>query len=139
MKLLKLWLPPIPSFLFWNSLFPDKDQEVDLETRIKPDVVSEEVDTDGGAGGGGGDGGRGVMSTINKSLGNKSLTHMNSLSALTSKVPKYGVHTEHEEELSQYIDSINTWGIDVFKIAEFSNSRPLTTVTFRVFQVSCQL
>jgi len=74
------------------------------------------------------------MSTI-KGVGNKSLTHTNSLNTITSKVPKYGVVTSHEEELGQCLENINGWGIDVFRIAEFSNNRPLTAVTFRVFQV----
>ena len=77
------------------------------------------------------------MSTI-KGVGNKSLHHTNSLSTMTTKVPKYGVHTSHEEELSRYLDNIDVWGIDVFKISEFSNLRPLTAVTFTVFQVSDQ-
>ena len=89
-----------------------------------------------GVDGGGPERGR-VMSTI-KGVGNKSLHHTNSLSTMTTKVPKYGVHTSHEEELSRYLDNIDVWGIDVFKISEFSNLRPLTAVTFTVFQVSDQ-
>ena len=53
-----------------------------------------------------------------------------------TQVPKYGVVTSHEEELGQCLENINGWGIDVFRIAEFSNNRPLTAVTFRVFQVT---
>ena len=91
-----------------------------------------------------------VMCTI-KGVGNKSLNHMNSLPTLNSKVfppfsqycsyltsvqvPKYGVLTAYEDELGQYLDNIKIWGIDVFKISEFSNNRPLTAVTYRVFQV----
>lgn len=52
------------------------------------------------------------------------------------QVPKYGVMTAYEDELGQYLDNIKIWGIDVFKISEFSNNRPLTAVTYRVFQVS---
>lgn len=86
----------------------------------------EEEGVDGGPGGDDVDieGGR-VMCTI-KGVGNKSLHHTNSLSVITAKVPKYGVHTTHEEELSHYLDNIDVWGIDVFKISEFSNLRPLT-------------
>ena len=51
-------------------------------------------------------------------------------------MPKYGVMTAYEDELGQYLDNIKIWGIDVFKISEFSNNRPLTAVTYRVFQVS---
>ena len=50
------------------------------------------------------------------------------------QVPKFGVATPHEEELSECLANISVWGIDVFRIADFSNNRPLTAVTFRVFQ-----
>jgi len=110
------------------NTFLDKDQECDIETRIRPELVEEAVD----GGPAGNEGGR-VMCTI-KGVGNKSLQHTNSLSTITAKVPKYGVHTNHEEELSHYLDNIDVWGIDVFKISEFSNLRPLTAVTFTVFQ-----
>merc|ERR1719471_1540385 len=73
------------------------------------------------------------MSTI-KGVGNKSLTHTNSLNTITTKVPEYGVVTAHEKELGGCLDNIRIWGIDVFRIAEFSNNRPLTAVTYRVFQ-----
>ena len=73
------------------------------------------------------------MSTI-RGVGNKSLTHTNSLNTITTKVPKYGVVTAHETELGGCLDNIRIWGIDVFRIAEFSNNRPLTAVTYRVFQ-----
>jgi len=39
-----------------------------------------------------------------------------------------------EEELGQCLDNIRVWGIDVFQITELSNNRPLTAVTFQVFQ-----
>ena len=142
--------------LFWVSLsvgrkanylinFLDKDQEVDLEPRgggADSDVRSVE--------GGGGEGR--VMCTI-RGVGNKSLNHINSVPALQNKVrpytvmsqlsssvnslqvPKYGVVTAFEEELGQNLDNIKIWGIDVFKISEFSNNKPLTAVTYRVFQV----
>merc|ERR1719376_1106584 len=73
------------------------------------------------------------MCTI-KGVGNKSLQHTNSLSTITAKVPKYGVHTNHEEELSHYLDNIDARGIDVFKISEFSNVRRLTDGILTVFQ-----
>ena len=50
-------------------------------------------------------------------------------------MPKYGVMTAFEDELGQNLDNIKIWGIDVFKISEFSNNKPLTAVTYRVFQV----
>ena len=103
--------------------------------------------------GGGGEGR--VMCTI-RGVGNKSLNHINSVPALQNKVrtnslsysqgwagasikslqvPKYGVVTAFEDELGHNLDNIKIWGIDVFKISEFSNNKPLTAVTYRVFQV----
>ena len=74
-----------------------------------------------------------VMSTI-KGVGNKPLQHTNSVTTLPSptKVPKYGVVTTNEEELSLYLDH-SRWGINVFRIADLSDSRPLTAVTYTVF------
>ena len=101
---------------------------------------------------GGGAEGR-VMCTI-RGVGNKSLNHINSVPALQNKVrpshwhptpvifskislqvPKFGVVSAFEDELGQNLDNIKIWGIDVFKISEFSNNKPLTAVTYRVFQV----
>ncbi len=31
--------------------------------------------------------------------------------------------------------NIDTWGIDIFKVAELSNNRPLTAVTYTILQV----
>ena len=97
---------------------------------LEPGTAADEPDGGGvGAGGGGGK----VMSTI-KGVGNKSLTHTNSLNTMAAKVPRHGVVTSHEEELGASLDNIRVWGIDVFRIAELASSRPLTAVTFRVFQ-----
>ena len=119
---------------YYNELCSDKDQEVDLEPQAGEElpVVGGEV-PDGGAGGGAG--GR-VMSTI-RTGGNKALTHTNSLNTGLSqgvRVPRHGVVTSHEEELGQCLDNIQVWGIDVFRIGELSSNRPLTAVTYRVFQ-----
>lgn len=35
----------------------------------------------------------------------------------------------------QEIEDINRWGLDIFKIAEFSGNRPLTVIMYSVFQV----
>lgn len=37
--------------------------------------------------------------------------------------------------LLQEIEDINRWGLDIFKIAEFSGNRPLTVIMFSIFQV----
>ena len=112
-------------FLKKKYFASDKDQEVDLEHSGSETHLDQP------------DGGGKVMSTI-RGVGNKSLTHTNSLNTISSKqVPKYGVVTsspEQEEELGQCLDNIRVWGIDVFQITELSNNRPLTAVTFQVFQ-----
>lgn len=39
----------------------------------------------------------------------------------------------------QEIEDINRWGLDIFKIAEFSGNRPLTVIMYSVFQVGGSL
>lgn len=34
------------------------------------------------------------------------------------------------------MEDVNRWGIDIFKIAEYSGSRPLTVTMYTIFQVS---
>jgi len=63
--------------------------------------------------------------------GVRKLKHTNSF---TGSVPKYGVETTHKEELGELMNDIDKWGLDLFKIAEYSNNRPLTCVTYRIFQ-----
>uniref|UniRef100_A0A1W7RAV0 Phosphodiesterase n=1 Tax=Hadrurus spadix TaxID=141984 RepID=A0A1W7RAV0_9SCOR len=60
----------------------------------------------------------------------KALCHTNSLSIL----PKHGVETAYEEELGRNLKSLDSWGIDVFKISEYSNGRPLTAITYAIFR-----
>lgn len=36
----------------------------------------------------------------------------------------------------QYLSNLDKWGVDLFKIAEYSNNRPLTCVTYTILQVS---
>lgn len=62
------------------------------------------------------------------------LSHTNSFTG--EKLPTHGVETPHEKELGPFLAEVDTWGIDIFKIHDFSNSRPLTSVAFTVFQVS---
>ena len=35
----------------------------------------------------------------------------------------------------QLLGDLDKWGVDMFKIAEYSNNRPLTCVTYKIFQV----
>ncbi|XP_036365375.1 cAMP-specific 3',5'-cyclic phosphodiesterase 4C isoform X4 [Octopus sinensis] len=63
--------------------------------------------------------------------GVRKLKHTNSF---TGVVPKHGVETPHREELGKHLADIDKWGIDVFKISEYSNNRPLTCVTYTILQ-----
>ncbi|XP_068175931.1 3',5'-cyclic-AMP phosphodiesterase 4C-like isoform X2 [Antennarius striatus] len=49
-------------------------------------------------------------------------------------IPRFGVNTPQESQLAKEIEDINRWGLDIFKIAEFSGNRPLTVIMFSVFQ-----
>ncbi|XP_026894184.2 cAMP-specific 3',5'-cyclic phosphodiesterase 4C isoform X3 [Acinonyx jubatus] len=54
------------------------------------------------------------------------------LSAAT--VPRFGVQTDQEGQLAKELEDTNKWGLDVFKVAELSGNRPLTTIMFNIFQ-----
>ncbi|KAF5300573.1 hypothetical protein FQA39_LY11119 [Lamprigera yunnana] len=61
----------------------------------------------------------------------KSLCHTNSFTG--ERLPIYGVETPHEEELGKCLSEIDRWGVDMFRILEFSNGRPLTCVAYTTF------
>merc|ERR1719391_1934884 len=113
-----------------RNTYLDKDQECDIseaQLDLQTEASTTGVEVDAGQLGK-------VMSTI-KGVGNKPLQHANSVTSLPSpaKLPKYGVVTPHEEELGLHLDNLERWGINVFKISELSNSRPLTAVAYTVF------
>lgn len=62
------------------------------------------------------------------------LSHTNSFTG--ERLPTYGVETTHEMQLGQQLAELDTWGIDIFKIGDLSNNRPLTCVAYTIFQVS---
>ncbi|XP_022245748.1 cAMP-specific 3',5'-cyclic phosphodiesterase, isoforms N/G-like [Limulus polyphemus] len=62
----------------------------------------------------------------------QNLCHKNSL----AKLPKHGVKTPHEEELGQFLEQVDKWGIDIFEIVDLANSRPLTAVTYTIWNVT---
>ncbi|XP_038571440.1 cAMP-specific 3',5'-cyclic phosphodiesterase 4D-like isoform X2 [Micropterus salmoides] len=49
-------------------------------------------------------------------------------------IPRFGVITPQESLLAKEIEDINRWGLDIFKIAEFSGNRPLTVIMYSIFQ-----
>ncbi|XP_077078926.1 3',5'-cyclic-AMP phosphodiesterase 4D isoform X2 [Siphateles boraxobius] len=64
--------------------------------------------------------------------GVKKLTHSSSLT--NSNIPRFGVKTETEDELAKELEDVNKWGLNVFKVGEFSGNRPLTVMMHTVFQ-----
>jgi len=51
-----------------------------------------------------------------------------------SPVPELGVDTPNTEELRLLLNHINDWGLDTFRIEDLSGQRPLTAITYRIFQ-----
>lgn len=49
-------------------------------------------------------------------------------------LPELGIDTSHPEELRSLLNRINDWGLDTFRIEELSDQRPLTAITYRIFQ-----
>uniref|UniRef100_A0A672KFP2 Phosphodiesterase n=1 Tax=Sinocyclocheilus grahami TaxID=75366 RepID=A0A672KFP2_SINGR len=64
--------------------------------------------------------------------GVKKLTHSSSLT--NSNIPRFGVKTETEDELAKELEDVNKWGLNVFKVSEFSGNRPLTVMMHTIFQ-----
>ncbi|XP_061905816.1 cAMP-specific 3',5'-cyclic phosphodiesterase 4B isoform X2 [Entelurus aequoreus] len=64
--------------------------------------------------------------------GVRKLTHSSSLSHST--LPRFGVKTEHEDALARELNDLNKWGLNIFRVAEFSNNRPLSCTMFAIFQ-----
>lgn len=62
------------------------------------------------------------------------LSHTNSFAG--ERLPTYGVETPHELPLGQQLADVDTWGTDIFKIADLSNNRPLTSIAFVIFKVT---
>uniref|UniRef100_A0A671TMC5 Phosphodiesterase n=1 Tax=Sparus aurata TaxID=8175 RepID=A0A671TMC5_SPAAU len=65
--------------------------------------------------------------------GVRKLSHSSSLSS--SSMPRFGVNTDHEDELAkQELEDLNKWGFNIFRVAEFSNNRPLSCIMYTIFQ-----
>ncbi|XP_050533055.1 cAMP-specific 3',5'-cyclic phosphodiesterase isoform X3 [Daktulosphaira vitifoliae] len=62
----------------------------------------------------------------------RALSHTNSFTG--ERLPKFGVDTMKEEELGSTLAEIDKWGIDIFRISDLSNNRPLTAIAYTVFQ-----
>uniref|UniRef100_A0A8C4SAK4 Phosphodiesterase n=1 Tax=Erpetoichthys calabaricus TaxID=27687 RepID=A0A8C4SAK4_ERPCA len=70
-----------------------------------------------------------LMSQIS---GVKKLTHSSSLN--NTSISRFGVKTENEEFLSKELEDLNKWGLNIFKVSEYSHHRPLTCIMHAIFQ-----
>ncbi|XP_062340673.1 cAMP-specific 3',5'-cyclic phosphodiesterase 4D-like isoform X3 [Osmerus eperlanus] len=64
--------------------------------------------------------------------GVKKLQHSTSLT--NSNIPRFGVKTDTEDSLAKELEDVNKWGLNVFKVTEFSGNRPLTVMMYTIFQ-----
>ncbi|XP_032594893.1 cAMP-specific 3',5'-cyclic phosphodiesterase isoform X11 [Drosophila grimshawi] len=60
------------------------------------------------------------------------LSHTNSFTG--ERLPTFGVETPKENELGTLLAELDTWGIEIFKIGDWSCNRPLTCVAYTIFQ-----
>ncbi|XP_068277892.1 3',5'-cyclic-AMP phosphodiesterase 4A isoform X2 [Nyctibius grandis] len=49
-------------------------------------------------------------------------------------VPRYGVPTDREELLGKELASLNQWGLNIFRVGEYSGGRSLSCVLYCIFQ-----
>ncbi|XP_053711067.1 cAMP-specific 3',5'-cyclic phosphodiesterase 4C-like [Synchiropus splendidus] len=64
--------------------------------------------------------------------GVRKLSHSSSLSS--ASMPRFGVNTDHEDELAKELEDLDKWSFNTFRVAEFSNNRPLSCVMYAIFQ-----
>ncbi|XP_034184909.2 phosphodiesterase dunce isoform X3 [Osmia lignaria lignaria] len=114
------------------STFLDKQQELDLPSLRIEDAVAAAGSADARAAKKKDRVQRGPAAMSHISGVKRPLTHTNSFTG--ERVPLYGVETPHEEELGKLLSDIDKWGIDIFRIGELSNNRPLTCVAYTAFQ-----
>ncbi|XP_042297883.1 cAMP-specific 3',5'-cyclic phosphodiesterase 4C-like isoform X2 [Sceloporus undulatus] len=98
-----------------SSTFLDQQHEVEIPTSVAKEKDKERK--------------RQPMSQIS---GVKKLTHSSSFSF--AAIPRFGVRTDQEGLLAKELEDVNRWGLDVFKISEYSGCRPLTVIMYSIFQ-----
>ncbi|XP_022917603.2 3',5'-cyclic-AMP phosphodiesterase isoform X5 [Onthophagus taurus] len=110
------------------STFLDKQQELDIPS-LRIDEGSENVSKAVPRK----ERPRGPHTTMSQISGinRKPLCHTNSFTG--ERLPVHGVETPHEDMLGKCLIEIDRWGIDIFKIEELSNGRPLTCVAYTTF------
>uniref|UniRef100_A0A8C3JM03 Phosphodiesterase n=1 Tax=Calidris pygmaea TaxID=425635 RepID=A0A8C3JM03_9CHAR len=98
-----------------SSTFLDKQHEVEIPSALAKDKEKERR--------------KRPMSQIS---GVRKLTHGSSLAA--AGIPRFGVRTDQEGLLAKELEDTNKWGLNVFKVAEYSGNRPLTVIMYSIFQ-----
>ncbi|NXY10838.1 PDE4D phosphodiesterase, partial [Pteruthius melanotis] len=98
-----------------SSTFLDKQHEVEIPSALAKDKEKERR--------------KRPMSQIS---GVRKLKHSSSLAA--AGIPRFGVRTDHEALLAKELEDTNKWGLNVFKVAEYSGNRPLTVIMYSIFQ-----
>ncbi|XP_077865102.1 3',5'-cyclic-AMP phosphodiesterase 4D-like [Saccoglossus kowalevskii] len=68
---------------------------------------------------------------MNRIGGIQKLRHHNSFTGL---VPRFGVEVRNEAETDKEMGNIDKWGLEVFKLDELTNHRPLTAVVYTIFK-----
>ena len=54
-----------------------------------------------------------------------------------ARTQRFGLEIEHEEELDELLgESLDVWGLDVFRVEELSSGHPLVTIVYSIFEVS---
>ncbi|KFO77627.1 cAMP-specific 3',5'-cyclic phosphodiesterase 4D, partial [Cuculus canorus] len=119
------WCPLVHTGAYWcaggqpaEGLFlgvPDKQHEVEIPSALAKDKEKERR--------------KRPMSQIS---GVRKLTHGSSLT--TAGIPRFGVQTDQEGLLAKELEDTNKWGLNVFKVAEYSGNRPLTVIMYSIFQ-----
>ncbi|XP_017769760.1 PREDICTED: cAMP-specific 3',5'-cyclic phosphodiesterase isoform X4 [Nicrophorus vespilloides] len=109
------------------STFLDKQQELDIPS-LRIDEDSEAVSKAAPRK----ERPRGAHTTMSQISGvKKPLCHTNSFTG--ERLPMHGVETPHEEDLEKSLVDIERWGVDIFRIGELSNGRPLTCIAYTIF------
>ncbi|XP_040002856.1 cAMP-specific 3',5'-cyclic phosphodiesterase 4B-like [Xiphias gladius] len=70
--------------------------------------------------------------TMSHISGVRKLSHSSSLSS--TSMPRFGVNTDHEDELAKELEDLDKWSFNIFRVAEFSNNRPLSCIMYAIFQ-----
>ena len=54
-----------------------------------------------------------------------------------ARTQRFGLELENEEELDEFLgESLDVWGLDVFRVEELSSGHPLVTIVYSIFEVS---